>query len=386
MAAPDEFAPTTESPALVDAIRQEIRTGGPIPFRRFMELALYHPQHGYYSGDRAPMGRHADYVTSPELHPIFGALVGRQAAEMWEALGRPPRFDVVELGPGTGALARDLLRWARARPDFLAALRYRLVERSAPLRERQRRTVAEAEPDPDRAVWEAEETLAPGSVTGCILSNELVDAFPVHLVEVHGGRLQEVYVTWEGGRFRETLGEPSTPELEAYFRWVGVRPAEGNRAEVNLAAPRWMRWAGGLLARGFVLTFDYGYEAAELYAPWRRAGTLLCFYRHAATDDPYRRVGRQDITAHVDFTALTLAGREAGLEPLGLTTQAAFLSALGIGEALRSPGLELEEFFARRRAVADLIDPAGLGRIRVLVQAKGTGPVRLTGLAGPGGR
>lgn len=385
MAAPDEFAPSTESPELVAAIRREMEAGGPMPFRRFMELALYHPRFGYYARDREPMGRHADYVTSPELHPLFGALVGRQLAEMWEALDRPPRFDVVEVGPGTGALARDVLRWARSRPEFLEALRYCLVERSAALRERQRRTVREADPDPGRAVWAAEEDLAPGSVTGCILSNELLDAFPVHLVEVHHGRLREVYVTWSDGRFRETLGEPSTPELEAYFRWVGVRPAEGNRAEVNLEAPRWVRRAGALLARGFVLTFDYGYEAAELYAPWRRAGTLLCFYRHAATDDPYRRVGRQDITAHVDFTALMLAGREAGVEPLGLTTQAAFLTALGAGEALRGPGLELEEFFARRRAVTDLLDPAGLGRIKVLIQAKGTGPVRLTGLAGAPG-
>jgi SAM-dependent MidA family methyltransferase len=144
-----------------------------------------------------------------------------------------------------------------------------------------------------------------------------------------------------------------------------------------------MRQVAAALGRGFVLTFDYGHEAAELYAPWRRDGTLLCFYRHNPSSDPYARIGKQDMTAHVDFTSLVEEGRRHGLEPLGLTTQARFLAALGIGEALaRTPGVELslEEYYSRRRAVTELLDSAGLGRIRVLVQAKGAQACHLRGL------
>jgi len=203
-----------------------------------------------------------------------------------------------------------------------------------------------------------------------------------------------VYVVWREGRFQEELGPPSTPELAAYFQRLGLLPGEGCRAEVNLAALVWVRRVAATLARGFVLTFDYGHEAGDLYAPWRRDGTLLCFYRHNPSSDPYARVGKQDMTAHVDFTSLVEEGRRHGLEPLGVTTQSRFLAALGIGEALarlpdgqaRTPGdeLSLEEYYVRRRAVSELLDPAGLGRIRVLVQAKGVGPCALRGLAEPG--
>jgi SAM-dependent MidA family methyltransferase len=164
---------------------------------------------------------------------------------------------------------------------------------------------------------------------------------------------------------------------------LGLLPGEGCRAEVNLAALVWMRQVAAALARGFVLTFDYGHEARDLYAPWRRDGTLLCFYRHNPSPDPYVRVGKQDMTAHVDFTSLVEEGRRHGLEPLGITTQSRFLAALGIGGALAPPSgaeLPLEEYYARRRAVSELLDPAGLGRIRVLVQAKGVGGCKLRGL------
>ncbi|MFQ5880823.1 MAG: SAM-dependent methyltransferase, partial [Dehalococcoidia bacterium] len=210
---------------------------------------------------------------------------------------------------------------------------------------------------------------------GCFLSNELVDSFPVHRVAVIQGELQEVHVGCEGGRLVEVLGPPSTQELRRYFQRLSLLPGEGCRAEVNLAALRWMKSVGEALERGIVITFDYGYEAAELYAPWRRDGTLLCFYRHAASADPFARLGYQDMTAHVDFTGLVEQGRRWGLEPLALITQARFLIALGIGAGLR-PALaagraDLEEYYARRRAVLELTDPARLGRIKVLLQAKG---------------
>jgi SAM-dependent MidA family methyltransferase len=380
----DEFESTTENALLVAEIRDRLEREGRMTFRDFMEMALYHPQHGYYRSPREKMGRAGDYLTSPEVHPLFGHMVGRQLAEMWEAMGSPARFDVLEMGAGNGLLARDILRWAqRLNPPFFDALAYRIAETSPALVERQRYTLEALNLPEGKATWE--QCPSPGRTNGCVLSNELVDSFPVHRVAVEGGELREVYVVQLEDGFEEDLGPPSTDELAAYFQRLGLLPGEGCRAEVNLAALDWMRQVAVAVAQGFVLTFDYGHEAAELYAPWRREGTLLCFYRHNPSSDPYARIGRQDMTAHVDFTSLVAEGRRHGLEPLGLTTQTRFLAALGIGEALsRLPGAELplEEYYARRRAVTELLDVAGLGRIRVLVQTKGVSGCRLSGLEG----
>ncbi|MCH8200522.1 MAG: SAM-dependent methyltransferase [Chloroflexi bacterium] len=375
---PTEFEPVTENAALKAAIVSAIDdAGGALPFRDFMQLALYHPTLGYYTSRREVIGRTADYVTSPELTPLFGAMLGRQLREMWERLDRPERFDAVEAGPGTGILARDVLAWAaRSAPDFAAALTYTLVETSPTLAERQRTTL-----DAEGFAAQSRDSL-PSGVTGCIFSNELLDAMPVHRVTVEGGALREVYVTSDGDSFAEELRDPHL-DVTAYFEALSLLPGEGCRAEVNLEAPRWIAEAGGALDRGYVLTFDYGYSADDLYAAWRDDGTLLCFYRHNPSADPYARLGRQDITSHVDFTTIRRSGEDAGLQTLGLTTQAQFLTALGIGEALQPPAGErpdMEEFFARRRSVTDLIDPGGLGRAKVLVQAKAAaGP--LTGLS-----
>lgn len=362
-----DFEPITESRPLVAELRARTEREGPITFREFMAAALYHPQHGYYSTSAGAMTRGGDYVTSPEVHPVFGALVARQLREMWEALGRPARFDVVEMGAGTGALARDVVRSPAARePGFAAALRYRIVERSAALARAQREALAGTDVEWLEAL--------PAGITGCLLSNELVDAFPVHRVVREGGELREVYVTWANGRFGDVPGPLSDEALGAYFAELGLLPGEGCYAEVNLDAVRWMRDVAAAIDRGYALTFDYGYEAAELYAPWRRDGTLLCFYRQSAGSDPYQRVGRQDMTASVDFTTLRRTGEAAGLRTIALTDQAAFLTRLGIGEGVAAAANEprqMEEYFARRRVVLDLIDPGRLGRVKVLLQGKG---------------
>lgn len=375
-----EFEPATENAALRQEIVGRIQSEGPLPFRDFMEAALYHPQHGYYRSRREKIGRAGDYLTSPEVSSVFGVLVARQLHEMWEAMGKPPRFDVVEAGAGTGALARDVLRWAQAHaPDFRGALAYAIVETSEALAERQRESLADEASD---MRWSSE---LPRGVAGCILSNELLDSFPVNRVTVRDGDLLEVFVGWDGIRFVEELRPPSTPAIEDYFRSLGLLPGEGCRAEVNLAAPAWMLSAGRALRTGFVLSFDYGYEASELFAPWRTEGTLLCFYRHNPSPDPYARLGRQDITSHADFTTLRRTGEEAGLRTLGLVSQSEFLANLGIAEAMGPPSEgdgNLEEYYARRRAVSELVEPEALGRIRVLVQVKGIAEPRLSGLGG----
>ncbi len=381
MRVPGEFESTTENAALKEAIVARIESEGGIAFREFMAMALYHPGLGYYCSPREKMGRTGDYVTSPEAGSVFGAMAGRQLREMWEAMDRPAAFETVEAGAGTGALCRDVLRWARrTAPGFHSALSYTIVEASAALAGRQSEVI-ESEGLTDKVRWA--ENL-PAGVEGCILSNELLDAMPVHRVAVEGGRLREVFVGWDGTRLVEESREPSTPEIEAYFERLGLRPGEGCRAEVNLEAVRWMRGAAKALRHGFLLMFDYGYEADELFAPWRTDGTLLCFYRHNPSNDPYARIGRQDMTAHVDFTSVRRAGEEAGLATLGIVSQSEFLVNLGIGEAMAAPGegepAGIEDYYARRRQVLELIDTAGLGRIRVLVQAKGVGDVRLRGL------
>ncbi len=380
----NEFDSATENEALKEAIIARIERAGPITFRDFMEMALYAPHIGYYTSRREKIGRSGDYVTSPEASPIFGAMLGRQLREMWVALGQPAFFKVVEAGAGTGALCRDIVRWAqRAAPAFNNGLRYTIVEASDALAERQRETI-DSEGLADKVRWQDE---LPREIEGCLLSNELLDAMPVHRVVAGDGGLREVYVALDGSGFLEELAAPSTPAITAYFERLSLLPGDGCQAEVNLAALDWVRGAAAALRRGFMLTFDYGCDAADLYAPWRRQGTFLCFHRHNPSDDPYARIGRQDMTSHVDFTSIRRVGEEGGLRTLGLVPQSEFLMNLGLPDALPAIGEgdpNLEEYYVRRRAVVELVDPAGLGRIKVLVQAKEVGEVELTGLRGAG--
>jgi len=364
----DDFASITESGPLVAELRARIERDGAITFREFMAAALYHPRYGYYSTNSGTMSRGGDYVTSPGVHPIFGALVAKQICELWRGMGAPPRFDIVEQGAGSGLLARDVLAWAGTHePAFATALRYGIVEISAALRRAQEATLTDA--GSAAVTWH---DALPPTIEGCLLSNELIDAFPVHRVVRRGGELLEVFVAHDGARFIDELRPLSDPALRAYFDDLGLLPGEGCFAEVNLDAARWMTQAAAALRRGYVLTFDYGYEAADLYAPWRRDGTLLCFYRQSASSDPYQRIGKQDMTSSVDFTTLKRAGEAAGLRTVALTDQAAFLVRLGMGEGLAAVagGAQMEEYFARRRVLMDLIDPARLGRVKVLLQAK----------------
>ncbi len=379
--AQDEFESATENTALVEALRRRIDAEGAMSFHDYMETVLYHPQHGYYT-TRQPMGREGDYLTSPEVHPIFGALVAKQLSQLWELMGSPQPFHVIEQGAGSGLLAHDIIRWSQSRaPEFFSALRYLLIEVSPSLRRRQEETLAKLDLSDGNVEWVDD---LPSNFEGCLLSNELIDSFPVHRIVHRDRQLLELYVSCENGRFEELPNIASTARIAEYFADLGFWPGEGCSAEVNLHAIDWMADAARKLQRGFVFTFDYGYPAEELYAPWRKDGTLLCFYRHNPSADPYVRVGKQDMTAHIDFTTLMRVGRAHGLEEAGLTTQARFLANLGIGAGVNTAGespAALEEYYARRRAVQELIDPAGLGRIRVLVQRKGLPQADLWGFA-----
>ena len=347
-----------------------------------MATALYDHEVGYYAR-RVPLGARGDYYTSAELHPGFAALIGRQVEQVWVGLGRPQHFVIHEAGPGSGLFARDLLDWIRdSRPELYAGVEYRLDERSPELRREQARRLVEAG-HAERVGWV--EGFGGEPFVGLIFANELLDALPVHLVRVRGGRLEELYLDLEGDRLVLSAGQPSTAVLAEYFERLGLRPDEGCRAEVNLAALDWMRAAGGVLAQGMLLVLDYGYPAEALHATSRREGTLLCYYRHTLNSDPLRHVGEQDITSHVDFTSVARAGEAAGLRTVGLVSQRRFLANLDWEELRREVAaaqISQEERGANLRALDALVDAEGLGRILALVQQRGLDDLVPLGLVG----
>jgi SAM-dependent MidA family methyltransferase len=364
---------------LAAELRAQIAASGGLPFAEFMAACLYHPQYGYYMIPRERIGKHGDFFTSSSVHALYGRLVARQLAQMAGLLG-DDTFQVVEQGAGEGHLALDILDALAAEfPELYPRVSYTLVEVSPASRARQARTL---EAHAARIQWRAADqwTLA----SGCFLSNELVDAFPVHVVTRHDGAWRELFViNAAAGGFAEEFREPSTGALAEHFHWLGTAPLEGNRAEANLAAPVWMRQVGARIGRGFVLTIDYGYPAPELYALHRRDGTLLCYRQHQADDDPYTAVGEKDITSHVDFTALQRAGEEVGLATLWFGEQYRFLLGLGfIEELLRLQAQCADEREARalRLTLKNLILPEqGMGEtFKVLVQGKGVGQPELS--------
>ena len=357
--------------AVESRVHRAIQRDGAITFARYMEMALYSPAGGYYTS-REGVGASGDFYTSPSAHPLFGALIALQLEQMWDLLGRPAIFWAVEAGAGSGLLARTVLDYAhRLGADFADALRYAALDlRPAPNDDSGVRAVT-ARGLPLRGV------------VGCILSNELVDAFPVHRFQVEAGRVREVYVTLRDGALAETLDEPSTPRLAE--RLPDTLP-DGFRGEVNLDLEGWTDAVAGALERGFVLTVDYGDAASGVYAAPRAAGTLRCAYRHVPIDDPYARIGEQDITAHVDFTALADAGERRGLATLGYTTQAAFLENLGALSFLRAltacsrgDGMSQREYLANRMGMLELLRAEGLGGFKVLAQGVGVGAPSLQG-------
>ena len=368
-----QVPPQTNNSPLAALLHQKAAAAGGISFADFMAIALYHPQYGYYMAPRDRIGKSGDFFTSSSVNALFGRLVARQLIQM-SGLLDSETFEIVEQGGGEGHLALDILdALAEEAPALYARLAYTLVEVSHDNRQRQAATLAT---HAGKVTWSDENGWAISS--GCFLSNELVDAFPVHVVEKHSGVLQELFVVSSGGAFAEDLRRATDPSLEEYFAWLGCAPTEGNRAEANLAALEWMRQVGGRISRGFAMTIDYGYPVEELYAPHRRAGTLMCYHRHQADDNPYDRVGDKDITAHVDFTALRKAGSEAGLETLWFGEQYRFLLGLGFFEELvkmeAAAGNE-QEARAMRLTLKNLIMPeAGMGEtFKVLVQGKNVG-------------
>lgn len=373
-------APAVRTP-LAALLAEQIRARGPMTFAEYMAACLYHPAYGYYSG--GSLRRLTDYYTSVDVHPIFGRLLARQFQGMWKILGRPRPFWLVEAGAGAGGLAAHILDFAAedAASGFYPALRYCAVEVSATRREV---LAAKLEHHIGAGRVFCTSELPAEIPEGCIFSNELLDALPVHRVVVDGGELREIYVDLEGETFADRLGAPSTPELVGYFAQQQIQLAEGQQAEAGLAACQWIEEAGRRLGRGFVLTVDYGYEARELYDERHMRGTLLAYEQHRAGEDFYRAPGEQDLTAHVNFTAMEKCGGRASLARTGLVSQAHFLLALAgasdFADLRRPEQGELEQLRARL-LFKNLVNPEGMGEtFRVFIQHKGIPEPRLAGL------
>jgi SAM-dependent MidA family methyltransferase len=367
---------------LKELLLDTLRRTGPMTFERYMALCLYHPEFGYYTQGRERTGVAGDYFTSSDLHPVFARLVARQAAEMWNAMGRPRPFTWVEMGAGRGLFACDFLSWTTgAFPEFAAALDYVAIEPGSQQRQRIEARLDGAGLRGRVRMLADLENLAP--VTGCFFSNELVDAFPVSVVTRTGGHLREIYVIAEGDGLREKPGPISDSAVAAYVARYAHQLEEGHRMEVNRQAQAWIRTIGSKLIRGFVLTIDYGDLANRLFTADRPRGTLLAYRSHTAGEDFFAAPGETDLTAHVNFTALIDTGKADALEFGGFTTQEKFLLALGEANQFADaydPGATEAAKLQSRLRLKRLISPEGMGNIfKVLVQQRGVPGTALTG-------
>lgn len=373
--------------SLQQRIIERIEREGPLTFAEYMRMALYEPGSGYYVTGAAKMGWEGDYFTSTDISAsLFAHCMGRQLWWMWEKLECPARFLVLEQGSGRGGLAEGVRKWAEATLAGVSSL----SPLSNPIPTREPTTFRDFYAALDYQTADIrfeQDALSTVMTSSVMLSNELVDAFPVHIVEVRDRHLYEVYVDVRDGRLYEVLDEPSTPEVAGYldsFKVPWQTYDDYWRAEINLDAPCWIERMALLLRRGFILTIDYGEKARALYTRWRRQGTLACYYKHRVTERPLVRPGEQDITAHVNFSALINEGRRHGLRLNLFTTQRSWLEQWGIHEELAR--LRLEQFAAAdteratdrgqvalwqwydvRQRVAALTDPAGMGNFKVLI-------------------
>lgn len=363
---------TLETP-LSTVLASQIRRAGPLTFAEWMQTCLYHPQHGYYRRGKPTVGRDGDFITSPEVHPIFGAAVAHVAIELWRQAGCPSPFRIAEIGPGTGALAESLLRHVHAAAaDLPADVRYTLVEPDSTAADRQvERLQAVIEPSQVENVPQIDE-LALGH--HLIVANELLDALPVHRLTFRGGAWQELYVDYSADAgFQEVTGDVSDPTLLQPLTCLRITDQQivevgPQRSTVVTALAR------ALGDPGVLLLFDYGYPRDRLYASWRRDGTLMTFRNHVPGDDPYAHTGEQDMTAHVDIDQIREAAQASGLTPLPALSQTEWLQHLGaaVMPAVADAQMETASYLAARRAIETLTEPAGLGRIAVMGFTRGS--------------
>ena len=372
-----------------EQIEREIRQRGPVPFSRYMQICLYDPSHGYYSANAEQFGKAGDFYTSSDVHAVFGRLLARQFDEIWQALDRPAKIEILELGPGRGLFARDVLDWANKKfPGFFAALTYSLQESSPALRTRLQNTL-EHHLVSGKAVISAESSEGrptdihrslPPDAPLVIFANEFFDALPVEILGTAG----KLHIALENNRLHETWLPPLAEELEFLDRY-GVHPEADERIEVPILAQHWMRQIARSIERGLLAIIDYGYTRHQQLAG-RYRGTLMAYRRHYASPDPYQAPGEQDLTAHVNFTALAAACEQAGMQCEKLLTQSQFL--MGIGETTQFADAFEDCRIPQERAkvalqLKHLVTPAGMGEtFQVLTASRGVDAKKIAALSG----
>ncbi|MDH4028618.1 MAG: SAM-dependent methyltransferase [Nitrospirota bacterium] len=367
--------------SLKEIIIERIKKEGPITFEAFMDMALYYPELGYYTSEDTTIGRHGDFYTSSHLHPVFGAMIARQLMEMWTLMGRPPVFTAVEVGAGAGYLCKDIFDYLN-RPSqesavFLQSLRYVIVEPFHHFEKRQQKLLNEHR---ERLAW-VKSLNDLSNVTGCVLSNELLDAFPVRLVEMED-ELKEIYVNFDGKQFVEEKREISSGGITEYIDEFRIKLPQGCKTEINLQIREWLREAASVLSSGFILTIDYGYSTGEYYDSERTNGTLLCYHEHLFNENPFRNVGEQDITAHVNFSSLKKWGEGLGLKTIGYCPQGTFLTAAGIDEVITELCAGSKDYLSEISKIKGLIMPHGMGASHnFMVQYKGKGSPQIRGFS-----
>ncbi len=350
-----------------------------ITFADYMNLCLYDLEYGYYNSKNIAIGEGGDFFTSASLSSYFGELFALQLEELWRVLERPKPFHLVEFGAGEGQLAVNILQYLSNNfSDFFSCLEYIIIEKSSILKDKQQRIIQENLGNFQQVKWDEWDNIDDNSLLGCVFSNELIDAFPVHLIEFHQGILQEIYLVNQDNILTEVLGGLSTTEIADYFDRLKINFDDkfypnNYRTEVNLNGLYWLKTVADKLKQGYLLTIDYGYSADKYYHPQRFKGTLKCYYQHRHHDNPYINIGCQDITSHVNFTALEVYGDLYNLSKIGYIPQALFLMNLGLGDRiseLSSGKIPIGEVIERRNQLHNLINPQGLGNFGVLLQGK----------------
>ena len=353
---------------LTEIIVQRIKSKGAISFCDFMEMALYYPGLGYYTSEKEKFGKKGDYYTSPGLSSLYGKMIGKQLEEMWRNM-EEGSFTIVEYGAGAGELALDILNYLENNPAFFQKIKYYIIEKSTTLKNQQQQLLK------TKVNW-IQDIGELNGFTGCVLSNEVLDNFSVNAV-VMKEELMEVFVAYEDG-FTEVL-HPASGELKNYLAEQKIMLPKDYRTEINLGAIEWIQSIADNLKRGYVITIDYGYLCNEYYANNRNLGTLACYHQHTVTDQLYANIGRQDITAHVNFSALHVWGKKYGLDYTGFCNQNYFLRSLGLANYLRQ--METDNLYSRETLfqVNKLLMDMG-NKFKVLIQQKSLPDKALTGM------
>lgn len=372
---------------LQQKIIRRIKSEGPVSFKTFMEMALYEPELGYYTSQKTRIGRSGDFYTSSHLHPAFGMMIGKQIEEMWEIMGRPSAFQIVEMGSGAGYLCKDMLEYFKVsgvrcqvsgeNKNIFTHLQYIIVELNPALRENQKKLLSEFS---DKVQWVSSLNELNG-IRGCILSNELLDAFPVHIIEINDA-IEEIFVSADHWKLTEIKGAPSTSGIADYLKEFSIELEKGHRTEINLEIKNWLNEINSVLTEGFILTIDYGYSSEDYYSEDRNRGTMLCYHKHQMTEDPYQNIGEQDITAHVNFSSLKKWGEELGIKTIGFCRQGTFLVSLGIDEVIAEIHKNSADYPFEVSRIKKLILPGTMGEThKVIIQYKGSHKPELRGFA-----